>query len=113
MNKILPYNSKLKEKARYLRNHSTLAEVLLWNQIKGKKISGYDFHRQKPIGNYIVDFYSPDLQLAIEIDGVSHLDKYNYDRKREDELLQYGISIIHFRDDEVKGHIDLCIEQIH
>ena len=54
---IIPYNPKLKEIARQLRNNSTLSEVLLWLELKGKKMRGYDFHRQKPIDNYIVDFF--------------------------------------------------------
>jgi very-short-patch-repair endonuclease len=70
--KIIPSNPHLKDLARELRNHSTLAEVLLWNQIKNKKLLGYDFHRQKPIDRFIVDFFCPDLMLAIEIDGASH-----------------------------------------
>ena len=55
-----------------LRKNSTLSEVLLWNELKGKKLMGIDFHRQKPIGNYIVDFFSPELRLVIEIDGITH-----------------------------------------
>ena len=57
MRKIISYNPKLKQLAKNLRNNSTLAEVLLWQNLKGKKMKGYDFHRQKPIGNYIVDFF--------------------------------------------------------
>ena len=52
----LYYDPKLKQLARKLRKNMTLPEVLLWNQLKGKKL-GYDFHRQKPIDHYIVDFY--------------------------------------------------------
>jgi very-short-patch-repair endonuclease len=47
----------------------TLSEVLLWNELKSKQVLGYDFDRQRPIDNYIVDFYCKDLQLVIEIDG--------------------------------------------
>ena len=53
------YDKNLKRLAAKLRNNSTLAETLLWNELKGKRMIGYDFHRQKPLGNYIVDFYSP------------------------------------------------------
>lgn len=55
--KIIPYNPQLKEKARYLRNNSTFTEIMLWNYLKGKQLKGYDFHRQKPLGNFIVDFF--------------------------------------------------------
>lgn len=54
---IIPYNPKLKEVARKLRKSGTLSEVLLWTYLKKKKMRGYDFDRQKPIDNYIVDFF--------------------------------------------------------
>jgi len=76
---IIPYNHKLKELARKLRNDSTLSEIMLWNYLNGKQMLGYDFDRQRPIDNYIVDFYCKDLKLAIEIDGESHFGK---DQKR-------------------------------
>lgn len=50
----------------------TFGEVLLWQELRNKQFMGYDFDRQRPIGNYIVDFYCKDLFLAIEIDGLSH-----------------------------------------
>ncbi|MBP2834139.1 DUF559 domain-containing protein [Aquimarina sp. U1-2] len=53
--KIIPYNPKLKELARQLRNNSTKAEVILWLKLKGEQMYGYDFHRQKPIDNYILE----------------------------------------------------------
>jgi very-short-patch-repair endonuclease len=81
--KIIPYNKNLKILARNLRNNSTLSEILLWKQLKGKQIFGYDFHRQKPIGDYIVDFYCSELLLAIEIDGSSHNEKYEDDVLRQ------------------------------
>jgi very-short-patch-repair endonuclease len=71
--KIIPYNSNLKELASELRKKMTLSEVLLWNELKQKKILGYDFDRQRPIKDYIVDFYCKELQLAIEIDGDTHI----------------------------------------
>jgi very-short-patch-repair endonuclease len=66
------YNPKLKQLARNLRNNSTFSEVLLWNELKGRKMKGYQFLRQKPIGNFIVDFFCSKLNLIIEIDGDSH-----------------------------------------
>jgi very-short-patch-repair endonuclease len=75
----IQYNPKLKILARSLRNRSTLAEVLLWNQLKARKVRGYQFMRQKPIDNYIVDFYCSKLQLIIEIDGSSHDFKFMND----------------------------------
>lgn len=64
-----------------MRNNSTLAEVLLWNQIKQQKLD-VDFHRQKPIDEYIVDLYCPDLLLAVEVDGNMHRFKAKKDLDR-------------------------------
>jgi very-short-patch-repair endonuclease len=96
------YDPKLKSLSRELRNKSTLAEVLLWNQLKSSKMLGYSFQRQKPIYKYIVDFYCPRLELVIEIDGESHREKFPKDRAREDDLVQLGMSILRFQDHDVK-----------
>jgi very-short-patch-repair endonuclease len=63
--KIIPYNPKLKPLASELRKNMTLSEVLLWNELKQKKMKGYDFDRQRPIDNFIVDFYCKDLMLGL------------------------------------------------
>ncbi|HLG39867.1 MAG TPA: DUF559 domain-containing protein [Chitinophagaceae bacterium] len=73
--KIIPYNPKLKELAKQLRQNMTFSEVKLWNELKNGQMMGYDFDRQRPIGNYIVDFFCKDLQLGIEVDGITHLDE--------------------------------------
>ena len=70
--KIIPYNPKLKEFAKQLRNNSTKAEIILWQKLKRDQMYGYDFHRQKPIDNYILDFFCYELMLGIEVDGYSH-----------------------------------------
>tara|TARA_R110002167_G_scaffold265598_1_gene472405 strand:- start:230 stop:652 length:423 start_codon:yes stop_codon:yes gene_type:complete len=101
--KIIPYNHKLKEFARELRNNSTKAEVILWQKIKRKQMYGYDFHRQKPLGNYIVDFFCHELMLAIEVDGYSHslLKVYNRDIKKEKELNGLGVHVLRYSDYQV------------
>jgi very-short-patch-repair endonuclease len=100
--RIIPYNPHLKKLARTLRNHSTLSEVLLWNQLKNKKMLGYDFHRQKPIDEFIIDFFSPELMLAIEIDGDSHWQKYDTDKNRQGRLEALGIGFLRFHDSMIK-----------
>ncbi len=113
-NKIIPYNPKLKEYAKQLRNNSTLSEVLLWQKIKNKAL-GVQFHRQVPIKEYIVDFYCNELMLAIEIDGDSHLYKYDYDQKRQGELELLGITFLRFSDFDVKQNmfsVALALEHV-
>ena len=99
------YNSNLKQLSRDLRNNSTLSEVLLWNQLKGRKMKGYQFMRQKPIEKYIVDFYCSKLKLAIEVDGNSHNEKAGEDLKRQNELEKLGITFLRLDDSAVKSQI--------
>jgi len=103
--KIIPYNPKLKEQARYLRNNSTLSEVLLWRHLKGKQMRGFDFDRQKPIDNYIVDFFCNELMLAIEIDGESHSSKSDLDEQRQKRLEWLGVRFLRFYDWDVKQNM--------
>ncbi len=110
--KIIPYNPDLKEKARNLRNNSTLSEVSLWNRLKRRQLIGYQFLRQKPLDNYIVDFFCSRLILAIEIDGDSHIDKENVDLKRQDKLESLGITFLRFPDNEVKKNLDGALQTI-
>ena len=107
----IPYNKSLKEYSKKLRNNSTLAEVLLWEELKSKK-TGYTFNRQKPLLNYIVDFYCKSLNLVIEVDGDSHNHKYDLDLKRQKELEAYGLKFLRFDDLEVKRDINNVVRTI-
>ena len=86
----------------------TFAEVLLWNQLKQKQMLGYDFDRQRPIDEYIVDFYCKDLMLAIEIDGISHISEeaIENDEKRQNKLEESGVSFLRFDDREVRNDLE-------
>ena len=112
---IIPYNPKLKELARKLRKEMTLSEVLLWQELKGRQMLNYDFDRQRPIDNYIVDFYCKDLQLAIEVDGDSH----NWegvaekDAIRQSRLEELGVRFLRFEDIDVKRNMAFVLNTIH
>jgi len=110
--KIIPYNRKLTAVARMLRNNSTLGEVLLWNQLKGRKMRGYQFLRQKPLDQYIVDFFCYDLKLAIEVDGDSHASKCEEDILRQQKLERLGIRFLRFRDIDVKQNMVAILQKI-
>ena len=97
------YNKNLKNLAARLRNNSTKAEIKLWGYLKNKQLMNYDFHRQKPIDTYIVDFFCNKLNLAIEVDGYTHefnevFEKDNLKAKRLNKL---GITVLRFSDEEV------------
>ena len=112
--KIIPYNPNLKELARQLRNNSTKAEIILWQKLKRKQMYGYDFHRQKPLDNYIIDFFCHELMLGIEVDGYSHqiIEVFNKDVKKEGVMNMLGIHILRFSDEQVLKDTDNVIRAI-
>ncbi len=99
--------------AKELRQNLTPAEAILWNYLKNKKL-GIKFRRQFIVSNFIIDFYCIELNLGIEVDGGIHLDVINQlnDQIREELLLQYGIKIIRFTNDEIYNDIDLVVLNI-
>jgi len=104
---IIPYNPELKDLAKKLRQNMTYAEIMLWKALRNKTLMSFDFDRQRPIDNYIVDFYCKVLKLAIEIDGGSHdyEEIANKDKIREINLNSFGITILHFKESEVRKDI--------
>lgn len=108
----ITYNPYLKEKARELRNNSTPAEIMLWKRLKGKQCYGFDFHRQKPVSNYIVDFYCYKLKLIIELDGYSHNFKTGEDKERDMELNRLGFTVLRFSEGEVRNNLDLVLHSL-
>ena len=105
------YNPKLKKIARKLRNNMSPPEILLWNQLKGKKL-GFDFHRQKPIDNYIVDFFCSKLKLIIEVDGEVHKDKGEADIVRQSKLEALGLKVLRFKAKDIIMNLIDVIESI-
>ena len=99
--KLIPYNPELVEKAKHLRKNMTKAECMVWNLLKRKQIMGFDFDRQRPLLNYIVDFFCYELHLAIEVDGQSHDGNYFYGVKRQNELETCGINFLRIKNEDV------------
>ncbi len=98
----LPFNPRLKERAKALRKAGNLSEVLLWNQLRKGQFKGLDFDRQKIIGNYIVDFFCAEKNTVVEVDGSSHDDKADYDAQRDAFLAGLGLHVVHILDKDVK-----------
>jgi very-short-patch-repair endonuclease len=90
----LPFNPKLKERAKALRKAGMLHEALLWNQLKRKQFNGLDFDRQKISGNFIVDFFCAERAVVIEADGASHQGQEDYDKERDTYLNGLGLTVI-------------------
>lgn len=109
-----PYNKNLKQASRDLRNNMTEAEKFLWSRIRGKQILGLQFYRQKPILNFIVDFYSPAVNLVIECDGSQHYtdNGLDADRVRDEALAQLGLTVLRFDNLQILNEIDVVLEKI-
>lgn len=94
-----------------LRRKRTLAEKILWGRIRNKQL-GYRFRRQYSIGNYVIDFYCPELKLGIEIDGKIHLRKIDMDKYREKTILTVGVKLVRFKNEEVFESIGDVVDKI-
>jgi very-short-patch-repair endonuclease len=112
---MLKYSKRLKSLSRNLRNNSTDSERILWSRLRRKQILGVPVYRQKPIGNYIVDFYAPQVSLVIEIDGSQHLDETHIlkDKQRDEYLRQKGLKVLRFNNMDIFGNIDGVMDQIY
>jgi very-short-patch-repair endonuclease len=103
-----------KEKRQKLRNNMTKAEKMLWDKIKGKQIESCKFRRQYSVAQFIIDFYCPELKLAIEIDGESHFqeDAVRYDQQRQIFIESAGIIFLRFTNNEVFENLNSILEII-
>ncbi|HWR87931.1 MAG TPA: endonuclease domain-containing protein [Acidiferrobacterales bacterium] len=112
---MLKYNRNNKSKACALRSHMTDAEQRLWSRLRRKQVIGVPFYRQKPIGEYIVDFHAPAAKLVIEVDGSQHLESRGRkrDERRDGDLQQMGLRVLRFDNLQVLQETDAVMEAIH
>ena len=109
----LPYNKSLTTLTRENRSNPTAAENRIWQKVlRMRQFSDYKFLRQKPVGDYIVDFYCAGLQLVIEIDGDSHAETAEYDAERTKFLGSLGLRVIRFSNDDVLRNIEGVYEEL-
>jgi very-short-patch-repair endonuclease len=103
----LPYNPRLKEFSRSMRGFGEKSEAMLWKRLKAKQ-TGFAFNRQKPILNFIADFYCKELSLVVEIDGASHFshEAYEKDQERDRQMRVIGLEIIRVLDGDVRKDAD-------
>lgn len=107
----LPYRPYLKAYGRKLRRRATFEERLLWSRLRRRQL-GVRFLRQRPIGCYIVDFYCPPCKLAIEVDGTSHIGRYEADMRRQRALERMGVRFLRFSNGEVFRNLDGVVARI-
>ena len=100
-------------KARVLRHEETSAEKILWKELRNKKL-GVKFRRQHPVDMYILDFYAPDIKLAIELDGSPHKAKENreWDKERTRYLEWKYIKVLRFWNSEIENNLSSLLVKI-
>ena len=99
-------------RARRLRLNATEVEKRLWHKLQNAQINRASFRRQHPAGNYILDFYCPALQLAIELDGGQHAEAASHDHQRDEWLAQRGVIVLRFWNSDVAGNLSGVLEVI-
>ncbi len=100
----------LLERAREMRSQPNDVESSVWKGLRAKRLRGFKFRRQHPIGIYIVDFYCHAALLVIELDGVTHLGKEAHDAARQSWLEAPGLLVIRFGSRELDDGIDEFLE---
>jgi len=112
---MLRYNNKLKQPSRQLRTSQTDAEEVLWQRIRRKQILDVQFYRQKPILNFIVDFYAPAVGLVIECDGSQHYTPrgLSADQCRTNALADLDLLVLRFDNRQIFLELDAVCAQIY
>jgi very-short-patch-repair endonuclease len=105
---------ELHEEILHQRKYPTKAETILWNELRNHGLAGHKFRRQHPAGGYILDFYCPEVKLAIEVDGGIHRETSQkaYDEQRTQDLANLGIQVIRFWNSEVESNLEVVLQRI-
>ncbi len=112
---MLKYTPKLKASARHLRQNLTDGERALWRRLRVKQLAEVQFYRQKPLGDYIVDFYAPKAKLVIEIDGSQHFEAQNAekDKKRDEYLSSLGLMVLRFDSRQALKETEAVLDAVY
>jgi very-short-patch-repair endonuclease len=112
---MLRYSAYLRNPARDLRRNLTDSERVLWARLRAKQILGIQFYRQKPIGQYIVDFFAPRVKLVVEVDGSQHFEGNHLqkDKHRDQYLSSLGLKVLRFDSRAVLTETDAVMEVIY
>lgn len=97
-----------------LRSNMPKAEIILWSKLKGKQLNGLKFRRQYSVEKFIIDFYCPQVKLAIEIDGDSHYAERAEirDEERQKIIESYGINVLRFTNQHIYENVDGVVIRI-
>jgi len=94
-----------RNRAKEMRHEPVQTEKLFWSEVRNRKLGGFKFKRQVPLGPYIVDFVCLDEKLIVELDGPLHNARTEYDANRDEALRQLGYRVLRFTNDDVGGDL--------
>jgi very-short-patch-repair endonuclease len=109
------YNPNLQPFANKLRKDMTKAEASLWKYVlSARQMKGYQFRRERPVLNYIADFMCKELQLVIEVDGLTHQweEVFAKDNRKDEDLRKAGFVVLRFNDADVLNNMHQVIRII-
>ena len=98
--------------ARHLRKEQTYTEKLLWKYLDNRGMCGFKFRRQHPFYGFVLDFYCPEKQLGIEVDGSVHNNLAEYDSQRQNIIEYHGIKILRFNNEDISTRIKYVLKSI-
>ncbi len=98
--------------ARALRKNATDAERHLWNELRGRRLVGFKFRRQRPFGPYVCDFICLEASIVIELDGSQHVERSDYDERRDAFIRSYGYRVLRFWNADVVDRTESVMETI-
>lgn len=106
------HNPTLYQRARGLRREMTPAEIILWKVLRDRRLTGFKFRRQQPVGQYIADFFCAAARLIVELDGDSHAGREVEDAVRQAALESLGYRVMRFINPQVYEDPDTVLEAI-
>ncbi len=109
---FLGANTGMNRFARALRKNATDAEQHLWNELRGRRLAGFKFRRQRPFGPYVCDFICLEASIVVELDGSQHLERSDYDARRDAFIRSYGYRVLRFWNGDVLDRTESVMETI-
>jgi very-short-patch-repair endonuclease len=103
---------RIRAHAREMRHDAVPAEQKLWWKLRDRRLAGFKFRRQQPVGPFIADFYCSECRLAVELDGDTHDGREEYDEARTQWLAASGVTVIRFVNDDVHKNLEAVVEAI-
>ena len=114
MTKIFNRN-KSKDTRKELRNNLTKGEIILWQHLKGSQLGEFKFRRQQSIDDFVVDFYCPEIKLAVEVDGKTNEveEVFTRDQWRQNIIEKEGVVFKRYTSNDIFNNLDQTLDDLY